>query len=257
MHRSVLLGMVSSIGLLVASPALASPADIHPPSLRAGPSQSLNWSGYAVTGDITDVQGSWIIPAVTCAPGEYSYSAFWTGIDGFNSGTVEQTGTSSDCVNGVPRYYAWYEFFPSPSRTISGLTVSAGDVISAEVRYDTASGRFVVTIEDVTTNQSFTTRKKAPHAARSSAEWIAEAPSAGSSILPLADFGTADFGFDYTGVSPTCFATVGGTAGAIGTFGAAVQTITMVTSSGGVKASPSALSSDGTSFSVTWKTAGP
>src|SRR5262245_38418315 len=71
---------------------------------------SSNWSGYAVTGapgSVTDVQGSWVVPAVTCSGGPNQYAAIWVGIDGFNSNTVEQTGTDSDCQNGTPTYYAW------------------------------------------------------------------------------------------------------------------------------------------------------
>jgi hypothetical protein len=256
MHRATRLGMVSAVGLLVAAPALASPPVVHPPNLRAGPATSLNWSGYAVTGnDVTDVKASWIVPAVTCAPGEFSYSAFWTGIDGFTSRTVEQIGTSSDCFNGTPVYSAWYEFYPSPSKTIA-LSVNPGDWVFAGVSYDAASRSFTVWITDLTTEQHFTKSKKMPRAERSSAEWIAEAPSAGSFILPLANFGTAYFGDDYTVGRFTdvfCSATVDGTTGAIGAFGTAIQQITMVDSGGGVRASPSALSADGSSFTVTWE----
>src|SRR5690348_12236358 len=61
---------------------------------------STNWSGYAVTGpngSVSSVQGSWIVPSVTCAKHSATYSSYWVGIDGFSSGTVEQTGTDSDC----------------------------------------------------------------------------------------------------------------------------------------------------------------
>lgn len=94
-------------------------------------------------------------------------------------------------------------------------------------------------------------------AARSWAEWIAEAPSSGGEILPLANFGTVDYGADFTGVHPTCYATVSGTTGPIATFGAAVQDITMVSASKAVEAQPSGLSTNGTSFAVTWVSAGP
>jgi hypothetical protein len=71
--------------------------------------------------------------------------------------------------------------------------------------------------------------------------------------LPLANFGTVYFGGDYTGFTTTCYATVSGATGSIKSFGTAVQTITMVTNSGVTKASPSSLSTDGTSFTVTWQ----
>ncbi len=235
-----------------AGPAIA-------PHISAGSSNSLNWAGLAVTaaaGTVSDVRGSWTVPAIQGAcPSANQYSSFWVGIDGFNSGTVEQTGTDSDCRSGVPTYYAWYEFYPKPSRVISSLAVHPGDVMSADVSY--VGGRFTVTIVDSTSGASFSASAKISAAQRSSAEWIAEAPSSSGGILPLADFGTVSFGSDTTGVAQTCDATVGGAAGAVGSFGSAVQSITMVSNSGATKARPSALSADGTSFSVSWASSGP
>src|SRR5438105_3519625 len=111
--------LFAASGVALAAPVpgpatLAEPA-WSAPRLRDGASSSTNWAGYAVTGaagSVSNVRGSWIVPAATCAAGETSYSSFWVGIDGFNSGSVEQTGTDSDCRNGVPTYYAWTEFYP-------------------------------------------------------------------------------------------------------------------------------------------------
>ena len=222
--------------------------------------RSYNWSGYSVTGpvgSVTDVKGSWTVPVVTCAPGETSYSSFWVGIDGFTSSTVEQTGTDSDCRNGVPTSYAWFEFYPHPLFIVNSLTINPGDVMSAEVVYSPSARRFTVTLVDKTTGQSFSTSTKVSGAQRSSAEWIAEAPSSASGILPLADFGTVDFGVD-PGVANPDTATVSGATGPIGSSPAAtVWEITMVSPSGAVKAQPSALGPDGSRFSDTWQSSGP
>jgi hypothetical protein len=234
----------------------------HAPVMNsAGTALSTNWAGYAVTatkGAVTDVVGSWIVPAIqgSCPSGSNQYSSFWVGIDGYNSNTVEQTGTDSDCQNGAAVYYAWYEFYPKGSHLIRGLTVSVGDTISAEVSYQ--NGKFIATLSDVTTGHSFSTTAKVASAQRSSAEWIAEAPYSGG-ILPLANFGTINFGYDTTSVLSSNDATISGTSGAIGSFSSSsVQAITMVNQAGTQdKADPSALSSDGTSFSVTWVSAGP
>src|SRR3989454_10868326 len=239
--------------------ALPTPSIIVAPRIHDGSVSSTNWSGFAVTGSagsVSDAKGSWVVPTIqgNC-PSTNQYSSFWVGIDGFNSGTVEQTGTDSDCQNGVPTYYAWYEFYPHPSFLISGLAIHPGDHISADVVF--ANRRFTTTITDVTTGLSFSTSAKVNSAQRSSAEWIAEAPSSGG-ILPLANFGTVYYGTDNTGVASTCFATINGATGAIGSFASSsIQSITMVTSSGAVKAQPSALSTDGTSFSVKWVSSGP
>jgi hypothetical protein len=97
-----------------------------------------------------------------------------------------------------------------------------------------------------------------PSAKLSSAEWIIEAPWSGG-VLPLADFLTTQFGNDYTGVANTCFATVGGNAAAsIGSLNQNnVSQITMVDKSGNNKATPSGVSTDGTSFTDVWWSAGP
>jgi len=241
----------------------AQPDPISAPNVRAkgkaGTNNSLNWSGYAVTGavgSVTNVKGSWIVPAIStpCPVGSYQYSSFWVGIDGYNSSTVEQAGTDSDCANGVPQYYTWYEFYPKRSR-VSALAVKPGDSIQGEVSY-IGGGNFLVTLTNVTTGQSFSVKGKVANAKRSSAEWIAEAPSSGG-ILPLANFGTSYFGMNFTSIAGTCAATLGGQTGPIGQFGAGVQQITMVTSSGTVKAQPSNLSTDGTSFQDQWYSSGP
>jgi len=243
----------------MAASAMPAPQLTRAPRALDASSNSTNWSGYAVTGasgSVSDAKGSWIVPTIqgTC-PSTNQFSSFWVGIDGFNSGTVEQTGTDSDCQNGAPTYFAWFEFFPHPSFIISGLTIHPGDHMTAEANFN---GRaFVVTITDATTGLSFSTSAKVRGAQRSSAEWIAEAPSSSGGILPLANFGTVSYGTDNTGIARTCYATIGGTTAAIGAFGSSVQQITMVSSVGAIKAQPSALSADGTSFSVTWQSAGP
>ena|SRR2546421_378608 len=239
------------LSFLMTASALPVPQLTLAPRAHDGSFQSTNWSGYAVTGasgSVSDAKGSWTVPAIqgTC-PSTNQYSSFWVGIDGFSSGTVEQTGTDSDCQNGVPTYYAWFEFFPHTLFLINGMTITPGDHMTAEANFN---GRFTVTITDTTTGVSFSTSAKVHSAQRSSAEWIAEAPSSSGGVLPLADFGTVSFSADT--------ATVSGVTGAIGSFGSSVQVITMVSSSGAVKAQPSSLSgTNGDSFSVTWKSAGP
>jgi hypothetical protein len=77
---------------------------------------------------------------------------------------------------------------------------------------------------------------------RSSAEWIVEAPSS-RKILPLANFGTVNFS--------DCYAT--GLSGIPGSISAwPPDALTMLDPSGG-ESDPSALSSDGTAFSATYK----
>ncbi len=264
--------LVGSVMLLAAfTPAIGMSTVSMAPRLQLGglnnsQAYSTNWSGYAVTaskGAVTKVQGSWTVPAVTGT--STAYSSFWVGIDGYSSNTVEQIGTDSDISSGRAVYYAWFEFYPSTMYQITSLTIHPGDVMSANVTYSgTARGMFgrvnnvfTVTITDKTTGKTYTTTGTVSNAAMSSAEWIAEAPSSYRGVLPLSNFGTVNFGKDYTSVAGTCYATISGVNGQISSFTSAVQQITMVTSKSVTKASPSALSGDGSSFSVTWASAGP
>ena len=216
---------------------------------------STNWSGYAVEGtSFTKALGSWTVPSVNCSQTPNTYSSFWVGIDGWTSSTVEQTGTDSDCDGSSPSYYAWYEFYPAGSVLISSVPVSPGNHISASVTWNSGSS-FTVTLTNESTGKSYSKTGTVRRAARTSAEWIAEAPCCTNSggILPLADFGTVDFGEDYTGVSSTNDATDSTVSGAIGAFGSNVFESIMVNGSTGANESvPSALSSDGTSFTATW-----
>jgi hypothetical protein len=221
------------------------------PMVHVRQGASTNWSGYAIetnlssptAGVMTDVKAQWVVPQVTCS-GSNTYSSTWVGIDGyFGSSTVEQIGTEQDCSAGSGRYYAWYEMYPKLPATLS-LAVHPNDTISAEVAY-VGSANFQLTLTNVTTGKSFSTQQKSARAQRVSAEWIVEAPSSGGGPLPLANFGTAQFS--------NASATVKGVTGTISNGAWQNDAITMVTSSGTVKAQPAALSPDGSSFSDTWQ----
>jgi Peptidase A4 family len=212
---------------------------------------SSNWSGYAVTGTaFTKALGSWIVPAVKCGTTPNSFSSYWVGIDGYSDNTVEQLGTDSDCSGKTPQYYAWYEFYPNASKLISNITVSPGDKMSATVSH--SGTQFTLRITDHTTGKFFRVIKTFS-GKRTSAEWIVEAPSNGVSVLPLADFTKVSLGTDYTGVNDTDWAVNSAVTGPISDFGSHVQKITMQTSGGINKAVPTALTTDGSSFKVTWK----
>jgi hypothetical protein len=272
----VLFAVLASVIVLMTMviPALASTPQLNmTPNIQAGSWLSGNWAGYAVTGSegsVTSVSGSWNVPAVTGSKRETSYSAFWVGIDGFSddSPTVEQIGTSSDLRNGKAVYYAWYEFYPlQPMMAISTteLTISPGDSISASVEYSSDTLAFTLTITDVTHPDTYTISMPVSQLGytpkRNSAEWIAEAPSSSRGVLPLADFDKAYFGYSYTSVSATCYATINGATSPIGSFdSSAIQQISMgtITTRGRttittIKAQTSTLSPDGTSFSVAWR----
>lgn len=211
---------------------------------------STNWSGYAVetnlqspqSNSVNSVQGKWVIPSVTCSKFKNTYSSVWVGIDGYSDSTVQQTGTEQDCSRGRPSYYAWYEMYPMSSHKVS-LTVNPGDIMSASVAF-AGNSSYTLTLLDTSNGQSYTTTQLLAGTQRQSAEWVVEAPSSWSGVLPLANFGTAFL----SGSG----ANLNGHSGTISDSSWQNDPITMVTTGGIPKAIPSALSSDGSSFSVTW-----
>jgi hypothetical protein len=212
--------------------------------------QSTNWSGYGVQKTsgtkFTDVSGTWVEPAVTCSSGT-QYAAFWVGIDGYSSSSVEQLGTDSDCHGTTPSYYAWWEMYPKSSVSLSKskFPVKAGDTLTASV--SVSGTKFTLSITS-SRGWTFTTTKTKSGLKQSSAEWIAEAPEVGGSLADLADFGTAGF-------TSSTAALDGGASEPISTFTAngGPHAITMTTGSGVTRAAPSALSGAGNGFTVTWK----
>ena len=235
---------------------------------------SANWSGYVVGGSSSatkfkNVSGSWVVPTAKCSSGQGD-SSFWVGIGGSGSSdtqALEQDGTEVDCnSDGSASYFAWYEMVPSPPVKVD-MAVHAGDHITGKVTVDGTN--VTMSLSNSTTGGSFDKTFQMSDPDTSSAEWIAEAPSTCSgdlsscTPLPLADFGTAQF----SGASAT---TTDGHTGTISDSDWSTVAVTLdpsasqsgfgdtqfasYSASGG--ATPSQLSSDGSSFSVTWSDGG-
>ena len=177
---------------LAANPYVPGPGGIHGgPGFRV--TSSGNWSGYAAytgTGTFSSVSGKWQVPTATCLGTPDESHVFWVGLDGFGSGTVEQGGTYAICEGTTPLYFAWWEMYPTNDITVV-YAVYPGDFIAASVVY--AKGSYKITVNDTTpahaTNFS-TTQTCASNVtcARASAEWIAEAPTYGTTIGNLAEW---------------------------------------------------------------------
>ncbi len=234
--------------------------------------QAQNWSGYADDQDTyNSVAASWTEPKAICSAsggggggilggllggnllgGGGSAASFWVGLDGFNSSSVEQIGTDSDCNNGVPTYYAWSEMYPSQySQTIttsSAYQVQPGDQMTGWVASNAAGTTFYLALKDTTQGWSFgTTQSVSTGFARSSAEVVAEAPEQCNLLfcyqVQLTDFGQIPFGNGDVIDSA-------GNNGSLASFHA--NEITME-ENGQTLAVPSSLSPDGRSFAITWK----
>ena len=239
---------------------------------------SANWAGYVVGGSSSatryrSVSGSWVAPTAKCSSGQ-GFSSFWVGLGGSGSGSssasgssgseaLEQAGTEADCnADGSPTYSAWYELVPAAPVKV-GMAVHPGDHITSKVTVDGTN--VTITLTNVTTGGSFSKTLPMSSPDVSSAEWIAEAPStcnqgvSDCTPLSLADFGTVQF----SGASAT---TTDGHTGTISDSAwstAAVQLSPGASQSGfgdaqfasyqgSAGATPSSLSSDGSSFSVAY-----
>jgi hypothetical protein len=216
------LGGIGMLGV-TASPASASIA-LHPNHFATHPGgttitgvgwASLNWSGYAVTGTgYTSVTGHWKVPAVSGSFGP-SFSAAWAGIDGFNNGSLIQTGTEQDYYNGAPHYAAWWttssqNFIEQPI----SHPVAAGDPISATISRTSAStSSWTITLTDGSATHGWIFSNNVTYTGPgASAEWVMEAPTVGGRIAQLARY-QSPVTFDpgtVNGASPRLTASDGG-----------------------------------------------
>jgi hypothetical protein len=209
---------------------------------------SANWAGYVASAPsggsgFTRVSGTWVQPTAGTSAGDGD-SAFWVGLGGNGqSNALEQVGTQANVANGEPVYYAWYELLPAAPVKLD-LAIHPGDRISASVAVSATN--VAVSLSDQTTAQSYTNTLPMTSPDTSSAEWIAEAPSASDGQgnfqpLPLADFGSVTFA--------SASATAGGHTGTIADSSWSAEPVALSESSSAT-AQPSSLSSDGSSFSV-------
>jgi hypothetical protein len=202
---------------------------------------SQNWAGYAAAGNagtFTGVSASWTEPAVTCSATN-TFASFWAGLDGDGTNTVEQTGTEADCNGGAAAYQGWFEMFPN-APVFYDNPVQPGDAMSASVVAN-GGGAFTLTLADSTQGWTQATNQTSDTAQLGSAEVIAEAPSNGTTVLPLSNFGTVNF-TDVTADNA-----------AIGTENPSA--LTMVSANDVTEATPSALAG-GNAFTVTWDSNG-
>jgi hypothetical protein len=225
-----------------------------PPAVGAtGQFTSRNWDGYISykSNEGTDfnvVKAKWVQPSVSC-PQPDAWSVFWVGLDGWWNDTVEQGGSSAECVDGTPQYAVWWEMYPTNAiQTV--FSINPGDTIKASVTYKSSTATFIIVVTDLTSGQSFTEDEQCAQGltcARSSADVIAEdvGQYGGNGFFPLADYGTMSF----TGSKIT------NTSGNTGSFTDNKWLRAAVTESadGVTYATVSKLLNAGTSFSAQWQ----
>jgi hypothetical protein len=186
------------------------------------------------------VSGSWNATLATANGTGTSADGTWIGIGGVTAGDLIQVGTENTfTAGGNISTAAFYELLPAVSQPITSITVTQGDSMSASIT-ETSSGQWNIVITDITTGQSATINVSYT-SSYSSAEWIQEDPSYSSRRqIPFDNFGTATFADAGTTADGALLNLSTSTA----------QPVTMVNHAGQVIALPSAIGSDGASFSV-------
>jgi hypothetical protein len=122
-----------------------------------------------------------------------SYSATWTGIDGFQNNGLIQAGTEQDYYNHSAHYFAWWTTSGLGFSPQSVFTVSPADQITVSIQQTKTSGIWDVSIADTTNGNSFEKKDVSYSGPLTSAEWIEEAPTIGGHVAALANYGTATF----------------------------------------------------------------
>jgi len=232
---------------------------------NTSPQSTVNWSGYAAVSPTTeaappagspltfsDVTGSWTQPKARCVKGRSDAAAFWVGIGGFNedSSTLQQLGTTAQCSSrGVATYFVWWEIVPAGEVRVP-MKVRAGDRVTAAVLVN--GSKVTMSIKNATRRTRFSTTVTVSQPLDvSSAEWIAEAPTACTpngvcEVVPLTNFGSVTFS--------KAAATANRVSGTITDPAWLATPLQLIpdTSAGGSGASPGVLSGDGRSFRVSW-----
>jgi Peptidase A4 family len=287
MKKHLLIPLVPVFAMLAfAAPALAATPEAASENwagYEATPSSGTT-STTSSGSEFSAVSGGWTQPSVSCTSGAQTYSAYWVGLGGGSQGSeaLEQIGTQADCngTSSTSTQYAWYELVPAAPVKIK-MTIHTGDKIWA--RTAVSGDKVTLFLSDQTTGQKFSKTLTMSNPDTSTAEWVAEAPSecqGGASgectPLPLSDFGKVKFtdanatSGGHTGsisswnseaiaLEPSSSSMFGGGfgggfgqggfgegAGYSGGFGSDTSS----DSSGG--ASPGSLSSNGSSFTVTY-----
>lgn len=262
---------IAILSLILLSGALAFSGNTFTSSAMTNTGNLPNAAGYEVTGaagSLTRVKGSWVVPTISCSSGQNSQSNISVVLDGL-SGSADgmYVGTYANCENGGATYGAYTYFFPTTHHglTLLSMAIHPGDKIEAQGKWvsnSKASGFHSQVIDETTGCNS----KPAPCVMKSSgraptgskatlskASFLVGMPTGAS----LADYNKVQLGADYTSVSASCV--VSSTLGKDTSIGALalasgynVITITQQDSSKLTMAAPTALSSDGYSFTVNW-----
>ena len=150
------------------------------------------------TGTFTKVSGQFVLPEAFKPSGSQSgtqyAAAFWVGI---GADPLLQAGVDSIVTaDGKHEYSAWYEWYPEPSGTLSGLDLAAGDKIEVVIETASPSSKGNMTVHNLTKNKKASKTLAAPSGGNHgdmTANWIVEDYTVGNSNVAFADFKKATF----------------------------------------------------------------
>jgi hypothetical protein len=233
---------------------------ITKPGVGFNAAQSNNWFGYnqgvlEQGGKLfNSITGDWTVPTATQhTAGQDEASSDWIGIGGgcidanctVGDETLIQTGTEQDVTGGKASYSAWWELVPVPSLTISNITVHPGDHMHAAITEVVPDADlWKITLQDVTTGQSFSTTVPYP-STHATAEWIEETP------LTIGTSGTGLAALPNLSSTPFTNATVNGANANL----KASEEVQLIDSNGNVIGAPSAPNGSANGFTAcAWAT---
>ena len=221
-------------------------------SISGNTEDSSNWGGYVVTPtsgvSYTSVSGSWTIPNISVTRQD-AVAAQWIGLGGVNSADLLQMGTMEQMNNGQPMAEIFWEKLPDVAQNV--LSVPIGSTINVNISNSSTSSStwnltFTVNTPDgqkQTQTISTTLNSSYAQGIGTSAEWISEDPSdQNNQLVPLANMGTVTYQSAMVNGEP------------INVSSNTVQPIAMISSNGTSIISPSALGTDGESFTTSTNT---
>ncbi len=208
---------------------------------------SSNWSGYVSKGSFAMVQGDFIQPTANPSNPLHTHESTWTGLGGYYSGKLVQTGTAMNTDTPTPEYYAWYEYLGTsvsyPEIRFNSITVKPGNSIHTYCSFQQANNKFNAYIANNTngTSQSvLVTLSASEFFDSSTADFINEKPTV-SIDNGLTNYGTTSW-WNCQAYTMSCvWQSLGSTT---------YDKIIMYNTSGAKRAEPTAV--NGQSFTSVW-----
>jgi Peptidase A4 family len=172
------------------------------PSVQAGGQAGVStgstniWSGYVSKESgstyYNDVFGEWVQPSISATSCSGATHLSWVGLGGYGTAKLIQDGTNQS-------NQAWYEYLGAGGTGVSitllpaSLGIHSGDTIAAWTSY--SAGTAYWTVEDVTNGKASSASLSSASSFYdgSSAEFIDERTTFGTTPSPLADYSATDW----------------------------------------------------------------